>query len=136
MVRVPLAFKSVPNDFGDFLERRWREMGISQTEFAESVGELQSRISQIRRYDETGKTPPLEKMALWAEKLALSGEERDHFLHLAHLAHATDYLRQTIARLERLTINQAAQVAEQADQIADLRREVATLSALVTGRLQ
>lgn len=136
MVRVSLPFKSVPNDFGEFLDRRWREMGISQTEFAESVGELQSRVSQIRRYDETGKTPPLEKMDLWAEKLALSGEARDHFIHLANMAHATDYLRQTISRLERITITQAAQVAEQADQIAELRREVATLTALVTGRLQ
>lgn len=59
--------------------------GWSHRQFAARVESGQGFISQVIRGD---RTPPLDRLPVWMEVLALSVEERSAFLEAALLAHA------------------------------------------------
>ena len=81
--------------FGAFLDGILRSRGISHRLFARQIGSSQGFISQIIRNE---RRPPIDRIDAWISVLDLSSEQADQFRWLAHLEHATDWLRQEIDR--------------------------------------
>lgn len=73
---------------------------MTQLAFAAKVGLNQGQMSRVL----AGKRrPPLEDLPRWFEVLKLEQVRRENLLLLAHLAHATPWLRTHVAGLyERL----------------------------------
>ena len=80
-----------PTDFGRSLYEHIGHSNMMANEFAEKVGLSAGFISAVH----TGmKLPPLERVESWANVLKLKGHTRSSFILLAHLEHASPYLRQ------------------------------------------
>jgi transcriptional regulator with XRE-family HTH domain len=70
--------------FGKCLMDAILRNGISQRSFAERVGAVGPHVSQIVN---GLRTPPLDRVAVWADALGITGQERQRFLDLAAIAH-------------------------------------------------
>lgn len=71
----------VSNEFGEFLQQKRKDLGISQRAFARTAGISVSYISSI----ETGKraAPSNDIISKMEEELRLNPKERELFEHLA-----------------------------------------------------
>jgi transcriptional regulator with XRE-family HTH domain len=71
-------------EFGDLLRVLIERMPMTRVEFAEKTGIAASFVSNLIAGD---RSPPPDRLELFADVLGLRGREREHFLDLAMLAH-------------------------------------------------
>ena len=107
--------KDMPSLFGQFVADQLEALGLSQNRFAQLLGTGSSTVNQVIH----GKaTPPLDRLAAWAEKLQIPEEKREYFDDLAALAHLPAACRQ---RMERIYIEHR----QQGEMLNRLSRRVA-----------
>lgn len=83
-----------------FVQSRWTELGITQADFARSLGVIDARVEQYR----TRKRPfPVDEISLWVEKLQLVGPKAQEFERLALMSSDKANLVQAIAVMEART---------------------------------
>lgn len=78
------------------------------------------------------RTPPLDRIPAWADALGLSGDARDEFIRLGHLAHAPEQVRQEVERMRSELAAARQDVGDLRLQVADLIAENARLAAKLT----
>jgi transcriptional regulator with XRE-family HTH domain len=85
-------------DFSSAFSLSLRHAGLSQNKAGPRLGCSGPFVNQLVR----GKAkPPLDRLTHWADVLSLSGAERERFIILGHLAHATPLVRALVAEQER-----------------------------------
>lgn len=86
------------DSFGTALATALEAAEMTQMRFAAKVGLNQGQLSRVI----AGKRrPPLKDLPKWFEVLGLTKAKRDHLHLLAHLAHATPWLRAYVHALQR-----------------------------------
>jgi len=86
------------DSFGTALAAAMEAADMTQMRFAAKVGLNQGQLSRVI----AGKRrPPLKELSKWFEVLGLTKAKRDHLHLLAHLAHATPWLRTYVHALLR-----------------------------------
>jgi len=90
-----------PTDFGKVLYASISNVGMSANEFARRVQMSSGFISGV--YSGL-KKPPIDRLDRWVKVLKLVGVEREAFVLLAHLEHATPLLRQLFYQYRDLAL--------------------------------
>jgi transcriptional regulator with XRE-family HTH domain len=86
------------DSFGTALAAAMEAADLTQVRFATKVGLNQGQLSRIL----AGKRrPPLNALPQWFDVLGLTKAKRDRLHLLAHLAHATPWLRTYVQALQR-----------------------------------
>ena len=103
--------------FGTVLAAELERAGMTQLVFAAKINLNQGQLSRVL----AGKRrPPLEDLARWFDLLRLEQSRRERLLLLAHLAHATPWLRTHVANLyERLDHHYGRRNPRRARRIAE-----------------
>lgn len=70
--------------------------GLTQNGFAKLTSTDAPFLSQIVNGH---RTPPLDRIAAWAEALELVGFQRERFVQLANLEHANEFVRELVHQL-------------------------------------
>lgn len=103
---------------------------MSHGELAERLDTLQGSISHYI----SGRTkPPLGELGRWAVALRCSHEEAERLSWLALEAWTPEPVWRKIKDLESILADQERAMAALADQVADLRRELAGSGGKTTG---
>lgn len=74
----------MPTSFGKVFYQAIADAGMSANQFAKKVKTSSGYLSGIYS---GGRTPPLKRVAIWADLLGLRGDDRIRFLALAELQH-------------------------------------------------
>lgn len=106
----------VPETFGTHLAERLAALSLSQNKFGQSVGHSSGFINMVISGE---RTPPLDKVAMWAEVLKITGKDREEFTRHAYLAHCPDEIRDDYFRLRARVDKLERRVAEFEDKYRD-----------------
>jgi len=87
----------MPADFTALLEQHLQARKLSLRAFAEAVG---MHFANVHKVAQGNRKPPLDRIELWARELGLKKQEAEAFVLAAHLAHATDLVREYVRKLE------------------------------------
>lgn len=82
--------------FGKALLSELTGQKISQSAFSRTIGHPVAWINQIIHGH---RTPPLDEVEGWADKLGLTGRDKVRFVNLAALAHLPDAVAQRFVKI-------------------------------------
>ena len=75
-----------------------KQKGLTQRAYAEKIGMTQRTLSHVLAGT---RNPPLHRIELMAQKLSLSGVERESFLDACALTHCPPRIQTLVADLRR-----------------------------------